>query len=332
MIEFEWPWLLLLLPLPLLVRRLSKPVSVNQAALNVPFIDDFAEPQAAQSLVQQPSRSRLLLGILAWLCLLIAAARPQWLGEPLELPIEGRDIMLAIDLSGSMEEADFILGGRQVDRLTATKAVAGAFVEQRVGDRIGLILFGSQAYLQTPLTFDRQTVTTLMYEAVTRIAGEKTAIGDAIGLAVKRLQGNKGERLLILLSDGENTAGELDPLKAAELAAEDGLKIYTIGIGPDTRNQRGRFFGMNVLSRRAGFDARTLMMIAQKTQGKYFHASNTEELAEVYEEIDQLEPIASDKRVYRPVKALFYWPLSLAMLLVLMIFIMTIVRQHRGAV
>ncbi len=282
MFEFEWPWLLLLLPLPLLVRRLSRPVSIRQAALNVPFIDDFAEPQAAQILLQQSSPGRLWLGVLVWLCLLTAAARPQWYGEPLELPVEGRDIMLAIDLSGSMEEADFVLGGRQVDRLTATKAVAGAFIEQRVGDRIGLILFGTQAYLQTPLTFDRQTVTTLMYEAVTRIAGEKTAIGDAIGLAVKRLQGNQGDRILILLSDGENTAGELDPLKAAELAAQDGLKIYTIGIGPDQQNRRGRFFGMNMLSRRGGIDIKTLTTIAQKTAGKYFHASNTEELAAVY--------------------------------------------------
>lgn len=319
MLEFAWPWLFAALPLPLLIRYFMTAVSVNQAALNVPFIDDFAEPNRQPTSPRLTTRLWLWLGVLAWLALVVAAARPQWLGTPIELPVEGRDIMLAVDLSGSMEEPDFLLQGTRVTRLTATVAVASKFIQQRVGDRVGLILFGSNAYLQAPLTFDRQTVTTLLREAMTRIAGEKTAIGDAIGLAVKRLKNKEGDRILILLSDGENTAGEINPLKAAEIAALDGLKIYTIGIGPDAHTA-GNFFGM-VRGARSAVDERTLTEIAQTTDGRYFHASNTQELAEVYNIIDQLEPIQSDSRVYRPVESLFYWPLLAALCITLIILI-----------
>lgn len=317
MLEFEWPWLFALLPLPLLVRYFMPGISVDQAALKVPFIDDFSTPDLQETTLRITTRLWLWLGILAWLALVVAAARPQWLANPIELPIEGRDIMLAVDLSGSMEKRDFSLQGTRVDRLTATIAVAGEFIKQRVGDRVGLILFGSNAYLQAPLTFDRQTVTTLLHEAVTRIAGEKTAIGDAIGLAVKRLKDKEGDRILILLSDGENTAGEIEPLKAANLAALDSVKIYTIGIGSDARSI-GNFFGMTQ-GTRPGTDERTLTLIAQKTGGRYFHASNTGELVEIYNIIDRLEPIQSDNRVYRPVEPLFYWPLLVTLTLTLII-------------
>lgn len=314
MLEFEWVWLFILIPLPWLVHRFSPPLSTNQAALKVPFLDDFSDPLSTFS--QRKNNNKILLGLalLAWVGLVTAVARPQWVGDPIELPVEGRDIMLAVDLSGSMEEQDFSLSGNRIDRLTATKVVAGKFIKQRIGDRIGLILFGTRAYLQTPLTFDRKTVITLLHEAVTRIAGDKTAIGDAIGLAVKRLQDNQGERILILLSDGENTAGEISPLKAAELAAREGLKIYTIGIGPDT-GSGDSFYGMLLNSAGPGFDEKTLTLIAQKTGGHYFHASNTQELAQVYSQIDAMEPIESDSRVYRPVDSLFYWPLGIALIL-----------------
>ncbi|MGB1142119.1 MAG: VWA domain-containing protein, partial [Halioglobus sp.] len=171
----------------------------------------------------------------------------------------------------------------------------------------------TRAYLQAPLTFDRQTVSQLLNEALINIAGEKTAIGDALGLAIKRLKDKGGDKLLILLTDGENTAGSMPPLKAAELAAQFGLKVYTIGIGPD-RRQGGSFFGMT-RGQRSGFDEKTLEVIAEKTGGQYFHASNTDELARVYEQIDDLEPIESDVRVYRPQQSLFYWPLGAGLLL-----------------
>lgn len=327
MLEFEWPWIFAVTPLPLLIRWLARPVSFEQAALRIPFIEDFTQDSGRGMRYARLHWLWLILATLAWLLLVAAAARPQWLGDPIELPVEGRDIMLAVDLSGSMEERDFLLGGRRVDRLTATKAVAGQFIDKRVGDRLGLILFGSRAYLQAPLTFDRQTVITLLNESITRIAGEKTAIGDAIGLAIKRLRKKQGDRILILLSDGENTAGQIEPVKAAELAAADGLKIYTIGIGPDARN-RGSFFGMMLGSQRAGIDEKTLALIAHKTGGRYFHASNTAELAEVYARIDALEPIPSDSRVYRPSDVLFYWPLAGALLLGLIVMTGSTLRRE----
>ncbi len=307
MLEFEWPWVFVLLPLPWLIRRFTRPVNSAQAALQVPFIDDFAGPGRLDVEHAALPRTRLIGGILIWLALLTAAASPRWVGEPIELPIKGRDIMLAVDLSGSMERRDFTLEGKRVNRLMATKVVAANFIQQRVGDRIGLILFGSRAYLQTPLTFDRQTVITLLREAVTRIAGNDTAIGDAIGQAVKHLGDKQGDRILILLSDGENTAGKIDPIKAADIAAQDGLKIYTIGIGAG--------------GRRFGVDEKTLTQIAQQTGGRYFYAGNTQELKQIYAIIDRLEPVESDNRTYRPVKALFYWPLALSLILSLILMV-----------
>ena len=312
MLTFEWPWLAGLLPLPLLVRWWLQPASMERVALQVPFIEDFAGPQQAMKNRFSSRPLLLLLATLAWLALVAAATRPIWFGDPVELPVEGRDIMLAVDLSNSMREQDFILGGRRVDRLTATKVVASEFIQHRTGDRLGLILFGSRAYLQSPLTFDRQTVRTLLEESLINIAGEKTAIGDAIGLAIKRLKDKPGDKLLILLTDGENTAGEMPPMKAAELAAQLGLKIYTIGIGPDKRT--GSFFGM-MRGSRHGIDEKTLALIAKQTGGRYFHASDTQELAQVYEQIDALEPVESDVRVYRPQQALFYWPLGISLVL-----------------
>ncbi|TNF91374.1 MAG: VWA domain-containing protein [Gammaproteobacteria bacterium] len=319
MLQFEWPWLFALLPLPLLVRWMSRPADQAQAALRVPFLDDFSLPGSEHSIPHTDNRLWLMIAVLAWIALVSAATRPQWLGDPIELPIEGRDLMLAVDLSGSMEERDFDLHGRRVDRLTATKVVAGDFIDKRIGDRIGLILFGEQAYLQAPLTFDRQTVRQLLDEALINIAGPKTAIGDAIGLGVKRLRNKEGDRVIILLSDGENTAGAVDPLKAAELAASEGLKIYTIGIGSESA--ASNFFGMTVRRSGSGLDEKTLKQIAQHTGGRYFRARNTKELANIYELIDQMEPIESESRVYRPVDALYYWPLGTGIMMALIIMI-----------
>lgn len=321
MLEFEWPWLFALVPLPLLVRYLLKPARTADAALRVPFLDDFAGGNSGQPLKGLFNAAMLFMAFIAWLALLSAAARPQWLGEPVELPVKGRDIMLAVDLSRSMKERDFRLGNSRVDRLTATRSVARQFIERRKGDRIGLILFGTQAYLQAPLTFDRKTVATLLDEALINIAGKSTAIGDAIGLAVKRLRDKEGDRILILLSDGENTAGVIHPLKAAELAAEEGLKIYTIGIGPD-QHGGDSFYGMRMGGVRGGVDVRTLTRVAEITGGRYFHASNTEELVQIYDLINELEPVESEVRVYRPVEALFYWPLGVAIGLIFLLLLL----------
>ncbi len=330
MIEFVWPWAFLLLPLPYLVHRFMPPaLAAEEAALWVPSLQPFADHR------HQRSRRRwpwwlLLPMLLCWLLLVTATAQPQWLGEPLELPVSGRDLVLAVDLSGSMQTKDFILAGQTVDRLTALKRVAVEFIRRRQGDRLGLILFADQAYVQTPLTFDRKTVEQLLQEAVLGLAGEKTAIGDAIGLAVKRMQGGPAqERILILLTDGANTAGQVSPLKAAELAAGQGLKIYTIGIGADEMVV-GSFFFERRVNPSVDLDEKSLRAIAEQTGGRYFRARDTAELEQIYAMLDKLEPVEKEQEVFRPVSALYPWPLGLALFGVLLLGLVDQGRQRWG--
>lgn len=320
MFQLEWPLVLLGLPLPLLVYYLL-PAKTDQqeAALRVPFLEDFR-------LSQQPSLRRhgkvwlKILCLLAWLLLVFAASRPQYLGESVSINISGRDLMMAVDLSDSMRIGDFKINGNEVNRLVATKYVASLFIERRQGDRLGLILFGSQAYLQTPLTFDTKTINQLLQESAIGLAGERTAIGDAIGLALKRLEGSdQKSRVLILITDGANTAGEVTPLKAAELAAERGLKIYTIGIGADEQI-KSTWFGVRKINPSAQLDEETLRAIADATGGRYFRARDTEEFEQIYQLLDELEPLNKDQQNLRPVTALFYWPLAGALLLAVLIY------------
>ncbi|MDH5711093.1 MAG: VWA domain-containing protein [Gammaproteobacteria bacterium] len=299
MMHFDWPWIFVLLPLPWLIRTLLPRAQGNSdAALHVPYLKDFQLSATSAAINSNLKRWPLFIYALLWLCLLSAASRPQWVGDAIELPVSGRDLMLAIDLSGSMGE-NFNNNYRSVSKLDATKAVAGDFIDKRVGDRIGLILFGDQAYMQAPLTFDRKTVRVLLNEAFVNLAGKATAIGDAIGLAIKRFveKENNDDRVLILLTDGVNTAGELEPHKAAELAASKGMKIYTIGVG-------------NQYTRARELDEKTLRDVAETTGGKYFRAHNIEELQQIYQLLDELEPVEKDRQSYRPTWALFYWPLS----------------------
>jgi len=313
MMHFVWPWLLACLPLPWFIRRFFPALkSEQQSALKVPFLEDFKI--AESDFVASSEKPWFLwLAIVGWCLLVLASSRPQWLGEPIEQGVSGRDLMLAVDLSGSMEAKDFILNDKAVDRLTATKKVASEFIEQRVGDRLGLILFGTQAYLQTPLTFDRKTVQTLLNESALGLAGENTAIGEAIGLAVKRLQSQEASsRVLILLTDGANTAGNVTPLKAAELAAQQQLKIYTIGIGADEMIVKS-FFGSQKINPSRDLDEKTLTAIAETTGGQYFRARDTAELQKIYQILDQLEPVEKDQQYFRPRSELFFWPLGLAL-------------------
>jgi Ca-activated chloride channel family protein len=317
MFEFASPWFFLALPLPWLVRRFVPPYSgVVRASLRVPFLDELeALPGAGTHQPLLSQEWRLWLAVLAWVLLVTASARPQWLGDPVEQAVSGRDLLMAVDLSGSMEIADFKLGNQQVDRLTATKAVAGQFIERRVGDRIGLILFGDHAYLQAPLTFDRKTVHTLLDESAIGLAGEKTAIGDAIGLAVKRLRDNpENQRVLILLTDGANTAGVVSPLQAAELAAKEKLKIYSIGVGADVMLVRD-FFGTRRVNPSSDLDEDTMRALADKTGGRYFRARDTAELGQIYQLLDELEPAVKEQRSYRPREELFPWFLGVALLI-----------------
>ncbi len=316
MISLAWPWALAALPLPLLARLLPTARAAAGAALRLPP----RQALEAQDLGVTPRQRRLtlLLAWLAWGLLVLAAARPEWLGEPVSLPLAGRDLMLAVDVSGSMEQADYLLDGRPANRLAVVKSVAGRFIERRQGDRLGLILFGSRAYLQTPLTHDRQTVEQLLGEAVIGLAGRETAIGDAIGLAVKRLRDRVDDnRVLILLTDGSQTAGALGALEAARLAAEAGVRIYTIGIGGGTLGVQTPF---GMLRRQASdLDPATLEAIAKASGGRYFQATDTAQLEAIYAELDRLEPSERDQRTYRPLQSLYYWPAGAALGLVLII-------------
>lgn len=323
MLSFLWPWVLALAPLPIVYRwiRAARPLQV--AALRAPMLVAAAENQP---IIARSQWRNLLIFLLLWLCwlsTLAALGRPVWVGEPVALPTSGRDILLAVDISGSMERDDMQIAGRQVNRLVAVKSVVGDFVIKRDGDRLGLILFGEKAYLQTPLTFDRQTMQTLLNEAQIGFAGQGTAIGDAIGVAIKRLQERpENHRVLILLTDGANNAGQLDPLKAASLAARARVKIYTIGIGAESQEVWG-LFGRQISNPAADLDEETLLEIAAATGGNYFRARNPAELTAIYHRLNELEPIEQSSETIRPIEALFYWPLGAAFLLALCLALMS---------
>jgi Ca-activated chloride channel family protein len=229
-VSFLWPWIFVVLPLPFILRLLLPAAQQdNDAALLVADLDDFRVGESLSS-VNTRSRWPLLLYTLAWIFLVIAAARPQWTGDAVELPVSGRDLMLAIDISKSMD-LPIRHNLRSVSRITATKAVASAFIEKRVGDRIGLILFGDQAYVQSPLTFDRTTVNILLQEAVTGLAGLATAIGDAIGLAVKRLtEQRKTELYRTEHNRSDNNTGEAVGKGKKNISEERVLILLTDGV------------------------------------------------------------------------------------------------------
>jgi Ca-activated chloride channel family protein len=311
--SLAWPWVLLALPLPLLVNRLlPESSSLQDAGLKVPGFDSFAM-LADRSEAEQLLSWKLWVAAVAWILLVVAAARPERIGDELDVPVSGRNLMLAVDLSGSMDQKDFELGNLRVDRLTATKAVASDFISRREGDRIGLILFGERAYLQVPLTLDRETVKVLLLESFIGLAGEKTAIGDAITLAVKLiydLEGDPGEQVLVLLTDGANTAGEVQPMKAAELARQVGLRIYTIGIGAEQLEVSSLIGGRRNINPSADLDEKTLTGIAEMTGGRYFRAKDTAGLQDIYRLVDELEPVEEPEAGFRPVKSMFYLPLA----------------------
>lgn len=331
MITFEWPWLLLLLPLPLLLRYLLPPVPQPPAgaALHVPCIDDFCSERTTFQHPRLRRDWRLLPALLAWTLLVVASARPLWLGDPIELPRSGRDLMLALDLSGSMEQQDFVLNGRPVDRLEALKEIAGDFISRREGDRLGLILFGDQAYLYVPLTFDRESVRSQLEIAEIGLPGRRTAIGDAIGLAVKRMREEQGsERVLILLTDGANNSGELEPLQAAELAAHVGLRIHTIGMGAE-RMVVNTPLGRRVINPSQELDEAMMQRVAERTGGRYFRARDSAELAQIHQQLDQLEPIERARHHYRPQVSLYPWPLAAALLLATLLLLWRPLRESR---
>ena len=312
MLEWIWPWIFAALPLPWLFRRLAPPAAELTQAIRIPFFDLAAE--LSESGPSGGGRHRLAAGLAAllWISLLASAARPTWVGDPITLPLTGRDLMLAIDISGSMREDDMLVGDDYQTRLDAVKAVVADFLEARQGDRVGLILFGEQSYLQTPLTFDRETVRIQLGEALPGFAGNATAIGDAIGQSVRTLRSRPAEsRVLILLTDGANTSGS-DPRQAARIAKEAGIRIHTIGVGADVKVERGFFGFRRETNPSRDLDEALLRFIAETTGGEFFRARDPKAMATIYDAIHQLEPVPEEKS-YRPRRALFHWPLAAAL-------------------
>ena len=324
-LEFIWLWVLWFWPLPFFLRLLPAGERSVQA-LRVPFFHRITVlPQSGFS--EEKNIKSLVLAGLVWSLIIFAALRPQWVGDPVELPVSGRSVMLAVDLSGSMKETDLELQGEAVTRLAVVKSVLRPFIERRKGDRLGLILFGDQAYLQTPLTFDRQTLGQMLEESELGLAGQRTAIGNAIGLAVKRMKElPDNEKVLVLLTDGQNTAGEVSPEDAGRLAKETGLRIHTVGVGADEAWVRS-FFGKQKINPSADLDEVMLQSLASQTGGSYFRARSTEELEKIYAIIDKIEPVEREKEVYRPRQALFVWPLSFAFLILLIWVVVLMLRN-----
>ena len=313
---FAWPWLLLAIPLPWLTYVLLPARTGSEAALRVPWGDRVRQVAAGGEGVA-PARRLPWLLFAAWCLLALAAARPQELGPAVAPPQVGRDLMLAVDLSASMGEPDMALGGRSVDRLTAAKAVLADFLDRRVGDRIGLVVFGDRAFALTPLTLDRDSVRQQLQDSVVGLAGRATALGDAIALATKRLQGQpagNGGHVLVVLTDGVNTAGVLAPDKAAQIARDAGVRIHTIAFGGDGGGALA-LFGFQLPMGGDEVDEAGLQRIAQLTGGRFFRARDARELAGIYAEIDTLEPVARQGRAVRPLVERYPWPLGAALVL-----------------
>jgi Ca-activated chloride channel family protein len=304
------------LPLPWLMRRWLRPAAPGQAS-------HLPQP-GVQLITAQGNATRGIvpwLLILAWLFLLIAAARPQWVGPPQAQQRSGRALMLAVDLSGSMRTDDMQLAGQSVSRFGAVEAIAGDFINRRSGDEMGLILFGSQAFLVTPLTYDLSAVRAQLQGAAVGLAGTETAIGDAIAVAVKRLSALPEQaRVLVLLTDGVNNAGSIAPREAARAAKAAGVRIYTIGIGATQMRIPG-FFGSQLVNPSADLDADMLTSIAAQTGGRFFRATDSSELADAYRAIDALEPMPQQGPTLRPRHELFRWPLLAAIALLLLVIV-----------
>ncbi|MCY9876363.1 VWA domain-containing protein [Vibrio natriegens] len=318
-IEFVWWWALILLPLPLLVYKLL-PRESQQAEIKLAYLPDNTHSNKPKQKLQKT------LSIAIWTLLIIACARPVWFGDPIEFQPKYRDLMLVVDLSGSMQKEDMNLDGEFTDRLTAVKKVLSDFVAKRKGDRLGVVLFGDHAYLQTPLTADRQAVIQQINQTVIGLVGQSTAMGDGIGLGTKTfVDSNAPQRVMVLLSDGGNTAGVLDPIEAAEIAKKYNATIYTVGVGAGEMMVK-EFFMTRKVDTAADLDEKTLTQIAEVTGGQYFRARDAEQLESIYETINQLEPVSSDTQTWRPQSEWFRYPLSAALGLSVLLFLLR--RKH----
>lgn len=316
---FIWPWAVLLILLPIFTRYIlpAKRIETNaiSVALRVPFfhrLSSFLTPARLSG----GKRIAFLLS-LSWIFFVIACIRPVQFDDAIVLPREARNIMLTIDVSGSMAEQDFDLQGRPVTRLTMVKSVVNDFIKKRPDDNLGLVIFGSEAYLYTPLSFDKKTLRSLFDEVSIGIAGEQTAIGDAIAKAVEGVSAAPADsRIVILLSDGYSNAGVISVNEAIELAKKQNVKVYTIGVGSNQKTVQS-FFGTFAVNPSLNLDEATLQEIARQTGGRYFRAKTTAELNDIYNAINALEQVDSETLSVRPQTELFFIPLLISMLLLL---------------
>ena len=309
MLGFEWWWAFLLLPLPQLARKILPAAQSNDVALHVPLLDRYPFHEAAQG--KSPNRISRVYTWLFWVCLVTSASHPYWLGEPISRTVSGRDLMLAVDISGSMSEVDMTINSTAASRIDVLKVVAEKFIDRRQGDRLGLILFGTNAYTYVPLTFDLETLKQLLLDVTTGLAGRHTAIGDAIGLAIKTMRDqDTTHKVLILVTDGSNTAGFENPVVAAQAASQQGLTIYTIGVGND-QETLARTYGQQNIPTGLILNEKMLAQIAKVSNGKYFRATNTQALEEIYLELDKLEAIEHQYQAHRPRTELFMVPLAI---------------------
>jgi Ca-activated chloride channel family protein len=314
MFSLTIPWILLLLPLPFLLWHLLPRAKIQlPLALKIPFFDAMTRVIDEEKQLTKVN-THMVMPFIIWILLVCALSGPRWVGEPIPISRDGYNIMMALDLSESMEINDMLFQGRPMSRLAVVKRAAKQFVKDRPTDKIGLILFGTQAYLQTPLTYDKQSVLLRIEDASVGLAGKTTSIGDALGLAVKRLQDVPAKgRMIILLTDGANNSGILQPLKAAELAKADGIKVYTIGLGSEGSSQAlGGFFIANAS---ADLDEDTLKGVSKLTGGQYFRATDTESLHKIYKTINSLEKVEQEQATIRPQKDYYAWLLTAAGLL-----------------
>ncbi|MGI9501208.1 MAG: VWA domain-containing protein [Geminicoccaceae bacterium] len=311
MIELAFPLALLLLPAPWLVWRFMPPHRERVPAMRLPFFRRIAEAAGAEpregSVVLRRQRFQMAMAILVWALVVATLARPERVGEPIEITKAARDVILAIDISGSMDERDFVAeDGSRLQRLEAVKQVVGRFVEARGGDRLALIIFGAKAFVQAPFTEDLETVGDLLDQTEVGMAGPHTVIGDAIGLAIRTFEASEVEqRLLILLSDGADTGSRMSPVNAAEIARENGGEIYTIGVGDPEGDGEGRV------------DLSALDDIAARARGRYFFADDEAGLASVYDRIDELTPRKVEMLSFRQRDPLGHWLLAAAAVLAL---------------
>jgi len=324
MLTLAHPWLLVLLPVPLLVGWWAPPYHEARSALQATFLDRLARLTGRKpspgAVERTRSRGAGLVIVVVWLCLVLALARPQRLEKPIVQTKPARDLLLAVDLSGSMDTSDMKdASGQSIDRLTAVKQVLGEFLTKREGDRVGLIFFGNAPFVQAPFTDDLEVCRQLLDEAQVRMAGPRTMLGDAIGKAVQVFEESPlDEKVLILLTDGNDTGSLVPPVKAAELARDKGVVIHTIAMGDPTTTGEEKF------------DEETLKTIATITKGKYFRANNRQELEGIYTDLDRIIPRKVETVSYRPVTDLFHWPLSAALVLSLGYHFVMVLRGRRA--